>query len=53
MQVVFVRPVRVTRLRARLSNARDARQFERASVRDDEIAGERGRAHTASASQPS
>ena len=54
VQIVFVRPVRVTRLpRQTVKRARDARELERAGVRDDEIAGDDGRAHTASASQPS
>jgi hypothetical protein len=49
-----VRPVRIGVLaREVLKDARDARQFQRARMGDHEIAGERGRAHTASASQPS
>ncbi len=54
LQIVFVRPVRIAGLpRQALKDPGDAGQLERARVRDDEIAGEGGVAHTASASQPS
>ncbi len=51
LQVVFVRPVRIARLAGEpFEHARHARQLEGARVRDDEIAGEGGGSHTASAS---
>ncbi len=55
LQVVFVRPVRIARLTGQaLEGPGDARQFQGARVRDDEIAGQRGVAHAGtSVSQPS
>ena len=55
VEVVLVRPMRIARLtRQRFKRARDAGQFQRARLRDDEIAGEGGGAHAAPPrSQPS
>jgi len=55
VQVVFVRPVRVTGLpRQSIKHPGDAGQFQRPRLRDDEIAGEGGGAHAAPPrSQPS
>jgi hypothetical protein len=40
LQIIFVRPVRVTGLaRHALKHTRDARQFQRARVREHEIPG--------------
>jgi transposase len=55
MEVVFVRPVRIARLAGeRFKGARDAGQFQRPCLRDDEITREGGDAHaTPPSSQPS
>jgi hypothetical protein len=46
VQVVLVRPVRVTGLaRERFKDARDAGQFQRAGVRDDQVADDDRRRH--------
>ena len=55
VEVVFVGPVRIARLTGQgFERARDAGQFQRAGLRDDEIAGEGAGAHaTPPRSQPS
>ncbi len=55
MEIILMRPMRIARLtREGLKGARDARQFQRARLCDDEIAGERDGAHaTPPSSQPS
>src|SRR5437867_3006555 len=54
VQIVFMRPVGIAGLARRaLKDARDTRELEYARVGDDEIAGDGGIAHTASASQRS
>ena len=55
VEVVLVRPMRIARLTGQgFKRARDARQFQRPRLRDDEIAGEGGGAHAAPPrSQPS
>ena len=53
MQIVLVRPMRIARLPGQgFKGARDAGQFQRARLRDDEIAGEGGGAHARTAQEP-
>ena len=48
VEIILVRPMRIARLtRQGFKGARDAGQFQRARLRDDEIAGEGGGAHAA------
>ena len=55
MEVILVWPMGVARLAGQgFKGARDARQFQRAGLRDDEITSQRGGAHAAPPrSQPS
>jgi len=55
MEIVFVRPMRIARLASeRFKGPRDAGQFQRPRLRDDEITAEGGGAHAAPPrSQPS
>ena len=53
VEVVLVRPVRIARLAGQaFKGARDAGQFQRARLRDDEIAGDGGGAHAAPPDEP-